>query len=153
VRLLEKLPPADPPTAPQLAACRQFVTDFLEREVRPQLAPALNAQPESAPAAPPRQLVGTGGTATILARMEKRLEAYERHLIEGTRLTLAQIRAHTERLWQLPLADRRNITGLPKSRADVILTGMVIYEGVMEQFHFSELRISTRGLRFAAVMA
>jgi exopolyphosphatase/guanosine-5'-triphosphate,3'-diphosphate pyrophosphatase len=150
VRLLEKLPPADPPTAPQLAACRQFVKDFLEREVRPQLAPALNA---SASSTQPRQLVGTGGTATILARMEKRLEAYDRNLIEGTRLSLAQIRAHTERLWQLPLAERRNITGLPKSRADVILTGMVIYEAVMEQFHFTELRISTRGLRFAAVMA
>jgi exopolyphosphatase/pppGpp-phosphohydrolase len=37
-------------------------------------------------------------------------------------------------------------------RADVILTGVVIYEGVMELFGFSELRVSTRGLRFAAVM-
>ena len=43
-------------------------------------------------------------------------------------------------------------SALPKKRADVILTGVVIYEAVMEEFDFSELRISTRGLRFAVVM-
>ena len=42
--------------------------------------------------------------------------------------------------------------GLPKSRADVILTGVLIYEAVMEEFGFTQLRVSTRGLRFAAVM-
>jgi exopolyphosphatase/pppGpp-phosphohydrolase len=34
----------------------------------------------------------------------------------------------------------------------VILPGVVIYETVMEEFGFQQLRISTRGLRFAAVM-
>jgi exopolyphosphatase/guanosine-5'-triphosphate,3'-diphosphate pyrophosphatase len=57
-----------------------------------------------------------------------------------------------KRLWGLPLAERKKITGLPKDRADVILPGVVIYEGVMEEFRFQELRVSTRGLRFAAVM-
>jgi exopolyphosphatase/pppGpp-phosphohydrolase len=37
-------------------------------------------------------------------------------------------------------------------RADVILTGVLIYEAVMEEFGLRHLRISTRGLRFAAVM-
>jgi len=37
-------------------------------------------------------------------------------------------------------------------RADVILTGVLIYEVVMEEFGFNRLRVSTRGLRFAAVM-
>jgi exopolyphosphatase/pppGpp-phosphohydrolase len=58
-----------------------------------------------------------------------------------------------EHLWSLPLAERQEIAGLPKKRADVILTGAVIYEAVMEQLAFAELRVSTRGLRFAAVMA
>jgi len=30
--------------------------------------------------------------------------------------------------------------------------GVAIYQAVMEEFGFRELRISTRGLRFAAVM-
>jgi exopolyphosphatase/pppGpp-phosphohydrolase len=44
------------------------------------------------------------------------------------------------------------MAGLPRLRADVILTGVVIYEAVMEEFDFKQLRVSTRGLRFAAVM-
>ena len=60
--------------------------------------------------------------------------------------------AHRKHLWRLPLAERKEIPGLPKLRADVILTGVLIYELVMEEFGFLELRASTRGLRFAAVM-
>ena len=55
-----------------------------------------------------------------------------------------------QRLWSMPLRERKNITGLPKKRADVILTGMAIYEAVLKEFHFNELHASTRGLRFAA---
>ncbi len=153
VRLLEKLPPGDPPTGEQLAACRQFVREFLDREVRPDLEPMLKQQANLHPTQPAVQLVGTGGTATILARMEGRLASYERHLIEGRRITSAQVRAHVTGLWALPLAERKKIVGLPKSRADVILAGVVVYEAVMESFGFPELRISTRGLRFAALMA
>ena len=43
-------------------------------------------------------------------------------------------------------------SGLPRNRADVILPGAAIYEAVMEEFGFAELRVSTRGLRFAAVL-
>ena len=52
----------------------------------------------------------------------------------------------------MPLAERKEVPGLPKLRADVILTGVLIYEAVMEEFGFKEVHISTRGLRFAAVM-
>ena len=44
----------------------------------------------------------------------------------------------------------KNLGGLTPS--DVILMGALIYEAVMEQFGFRQLRVSTRGLRFAAVM-
>ena len=67
-------------------------------------------------------------------------------------MSLDQIVAHRKKLWRLPLAGRKEITGLPKLRADVILTGVLIYEMVMEEFGFKQLRVSTRGLRFAAVM-
>lgn len=152
VRLLEKLPSSDPPTPQQLTGCRQWVKDFLSREVRPELEPAIRQEEKPDAKARSVQLIGTGGTSTILARMEARLETFERERIEGMRLRFAQVRALVERLWSLPLAERRNIVGLPKKRADVILPGVVIYEAVMDVFGFSELRISTRGLRFAAVM-
>jgi exopolyphosphatase/guanosine-5'-triphosphate,3'-diphosphate pyrophosphatase len=98
------------------------------------------------------ELVGAGGTTSILARMEARMDDYDRDRIEATRLPLARVRWHRERLWSLPLEERKEIIGLPPKRADVILTGVAIYEAVMEAFDFPELRVSTRGLRFAAVM-
>ncbi|MDB6018044.1 MAG: Ppx/GppA phosphatase [Pedosphaera sp.] len=152
VRLMEKFPHSDPPTPQELAANRQWVADFLEKEVRPKLGPALRREKKLDSERRPVQLIGTGGTTTILARMEAQLDTFDRERIEATRLRLAQVRTHVERLWSLPLAERTNIIGLPKKRRDVILPGVVIYEGVMQAFEFNELRISTRGLRFAALM-
>jgi exopolyphosphatase/guanosine-5'-triphosphate,3'-diphosphate pyrophosphatase len=84
--------------------------------------------------------------------LEHKLDRFDREKIEQTVLTFEQIVAHRKTLWSLPLAQRKELPGLPKLRADVILTGVLIYETVMAEFNFSELRISTRGLRFAAVM-
>jgi exopolyphosphatase / guanosine-5'-triphosphate,3'-diphosphate pyrophosphatase len=152
VRLLEQLPHSDPPTPRELAAGRKWVADFLEREVRPKLQWTDHSENHPAYQGRAVQLVGCGGTATILARMEARLEGYDRDRIEAVRLTRARVTAQMEHLWHLPLAEREQIVGLPKKRADVILYGTAIYEGVLQTFGFSELRVSTRGLRFAAVM-
>jgi exopolyphosphatase/guanosine-5'-triphosphate,3'-diphosphate pyrophosphatase len=152
VRLFEQLPHGDPPSPQDLAGCRTWVSDFLDREVRPRIEPALRKEWKLDPERRPIQLVGAGGTTTIMARMEARLEDYDRNRIEATRLTREQVRARVELLWRLPLAERKLIIGLPEKRADVILPGVVIYERVMEAFDFNELRVSTRGLRFAAVM-
>jgi exopolyphosphatase/guanosine-5'-triphosphate,3'-diphosphate pyrophosphatase len=151
VRLLEKIPHSNPPTASELAACRAWLNSFLQSELRPRLEPAMREL--KLPTAPGAlQLVGTGGTTSILARIENQLEEFDRARIEGTRLPREHLRWQVERLWSLPLEERQQIVGLPKKRADVILTGAAIYEAVMEQFGFSELRVSTRGLRYAAVI-
>jgi exopolyphosphatase/guanosine-5'-triphosphate,3'-diphosphate pyrophosphatase len=150
VRLLEKYPPSDPPKAAELAHCREWLGNFLEREVLPQIDLEKLCDVKGWDGR--RLLVGTGGTTSILGRMEARLETYDRAKIEATRLSVARVRWHVEHLWSLPLEERKHLVGLPPNRADVILMGVAIYEAIMEKFGFSELRISTRGLRFAAVM-
>lgn len=152
VRLLEKLRPDDPPSAQQRVACLEGVKAFLLRAVQPGLAPALERAKESIAAHDPVRLIGSGGTATIMARMEGQMNDYDRAKIESQRLSLDRVREWTERLWSLPLAERRKTVGLPEKRADVILIGLAIYLGTMEVFGFSELRITTRGLRFAVVL-
>lgn len=116
------------------------------------LEPALRREIERAKGSDAFQLVATGGAASILARVEGKLETFDRESIEAIRLKLERLRHHVERLWRLPLEERKKVIGLPANRADVILPGAAIYEAIMEEFEFSELRISTRGLRFAAVM-
>jgi exopolyphosphatase/guanosine-5'-triphosphate,3'-diphosphate pyrophosphatase len=152
VRLMESLPQSDPPTREELLTCRQWVREFLERTVKPELEPAIAREVKLDPEHHKVSLVGTGGTATILARINASLETYDRERIEGARLSVTQVHEHVTQLWGVPLDLRKKIVGVPDNRADIILTGVVIYEAVMEQFGFRELRVSTRGLRFAALM-
>lgn len=147
VRLLEKFPHGDPPKKSEFAAVHNWLKNFLRHEVRPQLEPALKNETGEI------QLVGTGGTTSILARIEKKLDRFDRDKMDRAVLNFERMVAHRKNLWKLPLAGRKQITGLPKLRADVILTGVAIYETIMEEFGFKQLQVSTRGLRFAAVMA
>lgn len=148
VRLLEVLPHSDPPKALELAACRVWLAEFLSQKVAPQLELALARERSQGELL----FVATGGTASVLAGIETGLSKFDRRKIEDTRLSLARLHHWVEHLWALPLAERRGIVGLPPKRADVILTGAAICEAIMEQFRFPEMRITTRGLRFAAVM-
>jgi len=148
VRLMEKFPHSDPPTREEFVKCRDWLAKFLRQEIHPELEPILQREKKSGP----MQLAGTGGTATLLARMELKSERFDRDQIEATRLSLKRIQQNLNDLWSMPLSQRKEIPGLPKTRADVILTGVLIYACVMEEFGFSELRVSTRGLRFAALM-
>ena len=148
VRLFECLRIPDPPAEADWHRCRDWLGAFLAREIEPRLG---EWSPRVRPAG--LRLVGTGGTTAILARMALGLRTFDRDRIEGARLALPQVRQRREHLWGLPLSARRTLVGLPPERADVILTGVAIYETVMEFFHLPELWVSTRGLRFAAVMA
>ena len=159
VRLLEQLPHSDPPTPEELAACRAWLREFLASEVRPALEQVMTVQKgggritsKSTTGKGIVQLVGTGGTMSILGCMEAKLETFDRQRLETTRLSLERVHDHVERLWRMPLAERKQVPGLPPNRADVILTGVAIYEAIMENLGFAEIRLSTRGLRFAAVM-
>jgi len=153
VRLLEKFPHSDPPTRGEFIACRDWVKNFLHSEVRPKLEPAMRHEAQcGSETGVEMELVGTGGTTSILARVEEKMDRFDRERIESTILSKERITAHRKHLWSLPLAKRKDVVGMPKQRADVILTGVLIYEMVMEEFGFQRLRVSTRGLRFAAVM-
>ncbi len=148
VRQLETFPLSNPPTAVEAAASRDRLQAYLRQEVQPHLAALLHS--EALPG--PLQLVGTGGTTSLLGRMELQLASFDRDAIEGVQLSLNRLRTLRDLLWSLSLEQRQQLPGLPANRADVILTGVAIYTAVMEVFKISQLRISTRGLRFAALL-
>lgn len=146
VRILERCKPKDPPSIKDLECCEQAVREILSHQAAAVLKPELAKTTSNA-----RQLVATGGTATILARMQLELRSYDREKMEGLVLTQAQLAAHKRRLWALPLEERKKIIGLPSRHADVILAGIIIFDLVMRIFDFPTLMVSTRGLRFGAV--
>ncbi len=146
VRLLEQLRLADPPGLAALNACRAWLNDFLATKVVEHLEPALRGCRGAV------RLVGTGGTATILARLETKMTGFDRDGIEAVQIPLARVQSQLQEQWQMTLADRQKIVGMPPNRGDVILTGMAIYEAIMQKFGLTELGVSTRGLRFWALL-
>ncbi len=145
VRLLEQLRPHDPPSVADLAATRDWIARFFQVTVAPRLAERLEA-------ARPVTLVGTGGTTTILARMLLRAEHFDRDRLEGVVLSRDAVLDFLFNLWSVSLTERRRIPGLPGNRADVIIMGVAIYEAVMHHFRFQDLHVSTRGLRYGALL-
>ena len=148
VRLLEQTRPADPPADADWQQCARRLHGFLAAKLQPVIQPLLEGARASE-----ITLVGTGGTTSMLAAIELGLTRFDREKIEQTILSLQKVQAIRARLWSLSLRERQAIPGLPANRADVILFGAAIVEGIMDALGFRQLRVSTRGLRFGAVAA
>lgn len=146
VRLFESIHPGDNPGRDGFLRCQTVLKDFLASNVAPALESALLQLP-------PQQVIGVGGTTAILALIRHERADFDRALIESTVLSHDHLGEMVGQLWEIPLAERRKIPGLPPERADVILTGAAIYLAIVEAFGFADLRISTRGLRHAALLA
>ena len=73
-------------------ACRKWLKEFLRQDVRPKLEPALRREIERAKGNDALQLVATGGAASILGRVEGKIEKFDRERIEATRLTFERLR-------------------------------------------------------------
>ena len=148
VRLMECHTVSDPPTTGERLAVRDSIETCLAGAALLELRGHLGAL-----GPPPVTFIGTGGMASLFAKMELADDGYDRDRMEAVQLPLAQVTALRERLWNLPLAKRRTIIGLPSNRADVALFGSLIYEQLMRELGFAALRISTRGLRFGALQS
>jgi exopolyphosphatase/guanosine-5'-triphosphate,3'-diphosphate pyrophosphatase len=153
VRLMETIPHCDPPTSDEFTACRNWLQHFLESKVLPVFGPALKREVELHEKHHGVLLVGVGGAATVLSRMEKRMTDYDREHIEAVRLSRDRLDHWTRELWSKSLETRRHIPGLPAERADVMLAGAVIFSEATRVLGFSGLRVTTRGVRFAALMS
>lgn len=139
VRLMEALPPGDPPSADDLKRTREAARVVLERG----LARWQRHSWETA--------VGVGGTPIILAQIDSDRAKAERDWKDEGRLTAERIAMLTDRLWTMPAAARRSMKGLPSERADVILFGAVLYETLTGLLSLREILVSSRGLRFGVL--
>lgn len=147
VRLLESKQPSDPPTPEELAEVRSELDAFFHRHIQPDFSSCRPRWDNLH-----RIMIGTGGTSSILARMHRRLDRFDRKAIDDARLEFDDLKSLVNRLWSTALAKRQRFVGLPPNRADVILIGAAIYEAAFRVLNIEALRPSSRGLRFAAVL-
>jgi exopolyphosphatase/guanosine-5'-triphosphate,3'-diphosphate pyrophosphatase len=101
----------------------------------------------------PRRLVGTGGTITCLAAIEKGLAEFDPRKIDHASLTLGQVRRLMERFTGRTLDQLRAMPGLPAKRADLIIPGTAVVLATMELLGAKRLHVSIRGLRYGVLTA
>ena len=98
-------------------------------------------------AAVPDVLVGMGGAVTNLTAVMLGLATYDPDVVQGARLTRAEIERQIEFYRSRSTEARRQIVGLQPKRADVILAGACIVRTVLLKLRTEELSVSDRGLR------
>jgi exopolyphosphatase/guanosine-5'-triphosphate,3'-diphosphate pyrophosphatase len=145
VRLLEQFPLSVPPVPAELLRCREWLKDFISREILPMVATHLSRDWERT------QFVGVGSTAKALMRTESLLNSTQRDHLKEEGIPISTVTSWVEQLWEMSLSERKRLVGLKKRRADVIPFGAAIVEAVMGELDFTRLRVSKRGIRHAAV--
>jgi exopolyphosphatase/guanosine-5'-triphosphate,3'-diphosphate pyrophosphatase len=140
VRHTERHLHSDPPTAEELAA--------LAADARPALEAAVPAEVrESARAA-----VAVAGTATSCAAIDLALDPYDPDRVEGHRVSVLRLAKLRDRLAALPLAQRREVTGLDPNRAPTIVAGTVILLQVLGAFGLEAFEASERDILWGVAL-
>jgi exopolyphosphatase/guanosine-5'-triphosphate,3'-diphosphate pyrophosphatase len=135
VSLTEKYVSHDPPSGDEVMKLRQEIEKALLS-----IPPTLEGD-----------LVGIGGTAATLGSMHMGLDIFDQERIHGLQLTLAELGTRVKELQEKDLARRKQITGLPSDRADIILTGAMIILSSMKRLKKDTIHISCHGLRYGLV--
>jgi exopolyphosphatase / guanosine-5'-triphosphate,3'-diphosphate pyrophosphatase len=93
-------------------------------------------------------LVVVGGTATALAMLELKLPAFDSAAIEGLRVPRGRVSALIDLLAGLSDAEKRELPGMDKPRADILVPGLCILEAFLEAVAAQDFRVSDRGVRY-----
>jgi exopolyphosphatase/guanosine-5'-triphosphate,3'-diphosphate pyrophosphatase len=141
VRQTERHLHDDPPAPAQLQA--------LAAEVR-----ALFAAAVPAPVRRAAQLaIAVAGTATSCAAIAQALEPYDPARVHGYVLEVGELELLLARLAQLPLARRRDVTGLHPDRAPTIVAGIVILLEALRTFGLDRCEVSEHDILWGAALA
>lgn len=83
----------------------------------------------------------TSGTAVTLGAM-----------LRQAKITFAVLQSLNAKVAALPLAERREVPGLPPQRADIIVAGGLVLEEVMNTLHIESVRICDWSLREGVII-
>jgi len=140
VRHTERHLHTDPPTADELAALAEDARTAIEAAVPADVRPM------------PIVAVGVGGTATQLASIDLGLVEHDRDRVEGHAVSRPRLEELRDRLAALPLAERREVTGLDPARAPTIVAGATILREVLGAFALDGFEASERDILWGVAL-
>jgi exopolyphosphatase/guanosine-5'-triphosphate,3'-diphosphate pyrophosphatase len=139
VRMSERfLPPNGPAKRKQLEELREHVAQELSDATW--LSEALTS-------ASGRRMVGIGGTVRNLAAAAQRATGLPSNGVQGTVIEREVLDELVQRLAALPANERASVPGVKPARADLILAGAVVVQGVLRAGGFEGMETTEAGLR------
>ena len=99
------------------------------------------------------QLLSTSGTVTTLAAIHLDLPRYDRSKVDGICVKMADLRASTQKLMNMPASARYQHPCIGNQRADYIISGCAILEAIYSTWPFSHITIADRGVREGIIMS
>ncbi|HEX7248333.1 MAG TPA: Ppx/GppA phosphatase family protein [Actinomycetota bacterium] len=98
-------------------------------------------------------LVGIGGTVRNLAKIDLRRTDHPLPVLHGYRIAQKRLTALVEDLAGRTMKRRAQVPGLNPDRADTIVGGAVVIQGIAKHLGASEIVVSSRGLREGLALA
>jgi exopolyphosphatase/guanosine-5'-triphosphate,3'-diphosphate pyrophosphatase len=132
VRLTDRFLAHDPPRDREVEALRDHVRELLDD------------LPDAREGA---RVFAVGGTARALARTSMELTDYPLRSVHGYPLRIKDLKGLTDVLRTMPAKRRRDVPGVDRTRADVIVAGLVALREVADRFDATELIVSAHGIR------
>ncbi len=136
VKLTEEFLQDDPPDERALGRCRQAVRKTLRDSLS---GLGLNEKAQL-------KVVGTAGTITTLAALERGMKTYDGETIHGTRLRRPAVKKWLSRLSRLEAKARGLLAGMEPGREDVIVAGLMIVDEFLDLVGAEEMVVSDHGL-------
>lgn len=93
------------------------------------------------------QLIGSSGTVTTLSAIQVGLKHYERHMIDGLFIQTSRLHSISQRILNMSALERAQHPCIGVGRADLVVVGSAILEGIFDALPISELRVADRGVR------
>jgi len=93
------------------------------------------------------RLLGTSGTVTTLASVHLGLSQYDRAAVDGLIAPAAAMRAISEHLSGLSVAERARVGCIGSERADLVVAGCAILEAILDLWPAERLGVADRGIR------
>jgi exopolyphosphatase/guanosine-5'-triphosphate,3'-diphosphate pyrophosphatase len=94
-----------------------------------------------------RRLVGIGGTVRNLAAAAQRAAGLPSNGVQGMTIGREELEELIARLAALPAAERASVPGIKPARADLILAGALVVQGVLDAGDFESIETTEAGLR------
>jgi exopolyphosphatase/guanosine-5'-triphosphate,3'-diphosphate pyrophosphatase len=93
------------------------------------------------------QMIGTSGTVTTLAAIHKNLDHYDRSQVHGMSLNQKELRSLIHKLKKMTIHERLLHPCIGPQRADLVMGGVAIFEGIYDIFALDHVKVVDRGLR------